>query len=216
MPQATASKRATVLDHPLVAHHLTQLRDQATRAAEFRTLVDSLTSALVHEATADLHTVGTTVTTPVGPAAGAKLAERVGVVPILRAGLGMTEPVLRMLPGAEVWHLGLYRNEETLEPVEYYQKLPPGKPVDVALVIDPMLATGGSATAALAAVERWGAPRIKLLTLISAPEGVARVEAEHPQVQIYTCVIDHHLDERGYIVPGLGDAGDRLFNTLGE
>ncbi len=208
--------QAVVLDHPLVAHHLTLLRDQATRPAEFRALVDSLTSALVLAATTDLRLEAAAVTTPVGPAAGSCLSESIGVVPILRAGLGMTDPVLRMLPGAEVWHLGLYRNEETLEPVEYYQKLPAGKAVEVALVVDPMLATGGSATAALATVRRWGVPRIKLLTLISAPEGIARVEAEHPEVQIYTCVIDQRLDHRGYIVPGLGDAGDRLFNTVGD
>jgi len=208
--------QAVALDHPLVAHHLALLRDQATRPTEFRALADSLTGALVLAATADLQVDAMPVTTPVGPTTGSRLSERVGVVPILRAGLGMTDPVLRMLPEAEVWHLGLYRNEETLEPVEYYQKLPAGKAVEVALVVDPMLATGGSATAALATVRRWGVPRIKLLTLISAPEGIARVEAEHPQVQIYTCAIDQQLDHRGYIVPGLGDAGDRLFNTMGN
>jgi uracil phosphoribosyltransferase len=141
------------------------------------------------------------------------MRQRIGVVPILRAGMGMVDPVLRLLPDAEVWHLGIYRDERTLKPVEYYQKLPEDDPVDLALVVDPMLATGGSAVAALGLVERWGAKRVKLLTIIAAPEGIGVVHEAHPEVPIYTCQVDDHLNEHGYIVPGLGDAGDRIFNT---
>ncbi len=204
------------LDHPLVAHHLAGLRAQETPSAQFRAHADSLTTALVWEATADLPAETAEVTTPVGPAAAARLADRVGIFPILRAGLGMAEPALRLLPDAEVWHLGLYRDEETLEPVEYYRKLPVANPVRVALVVDPMLATGGSATAAIGSIARWGVEKIKLLTLIAAPEGIGRVHQEFPATQIYTCAVDEKLNDKGYIVPGLGDAGDRLYNAAAE
>lgn len=204
------------LEHPLVAHHLAQLREKKTRPLQFRAHADCLTTALVWEATADLPTEPCLIATPVGPATGCRLAPRIGIFPILRAGLGMSGPALELLPEAEVWHLGLYRDEETLQPVEYYRKLPAENPVQVALVVDPMLATGGSATAAIASVERWGVGRVKLLTLIAAPEGVERVHRDFPDTQIYTCAIDEKLNEKGYIVPGLGDAGDRLFNAAAK
>lgn len=202
-----------VIDHPLAAHHLLTLRDASTPPPAFRAALERLTYLLVYEATRDLSTADRTVTTPLGTVAGRAIGGRVGIVPILRAGLGMVEPVLAVLPEAEVWHLGLYRDERTLEPVEYYQKLPASDPVDVALVLDPMLATGGSADAALAVVKRWGVERVKLLCVIAAPEGVARVSERHGDTQLYVIAIDSHLNADGYIVPGLGDAGDRTFNA---
>jgi uracil phosphoribosyltransferase len=144
------------------------------------------------------------------------LAQRVGLVPILRAGLGMVDPILELIPTAEVWHLGLYRDEATARPVEYYSKLPATEPVDVALVIDPMLATGGSATAALAALKRWGVAHTRLLSIIAAREGIQAVQEQFPKTKIYACAIDPELNGRKFIVPGLGDAGDRIFNTLRE
>lgn len=203
----------TVMDHPLVAHHLTALRDEATEPAAFRAALERLTYLLVCEATDDLTLRDRPVTTPMTTTTGRVLAQRIGVVPILRAGLGMVEPVLTVLPGAEVWHLGFYRDERTLQPVEYYQKLPPREAVEVALVVDPMLATGGSAVAALNTVSEWGVGKTKLLAAIAAPEGVRRVQSESPATQIYVCAVDEKLDDQGYIVPGLGDAGDRVFNA---
>ena len=202
-----------VLTHPLVDHHLLTLRDRQTQPAAFRAALHRLSSMLVVEATADLQTRSRRVTTPMAEAEGRRIAQTVGLAPILRAGLGMVDPALDLLPGAQVWHLGFYRDERTLEPVAYYSKLPAGAAVDVALVLDPMLATGGSAAAAIAAVRQWGASRIKLLSILAAPEGVARLQAEAADVPIYTCAVDSHLDDRGYIVPGLGDAGDRVFNA---
>jgi uracil phosphoribosyltransferase len=141
------------------------------------------------------------------------VGQRIGVVPILRAGLGMVDPILNLIPDAEVWHLGFYRDEKTLQPIEYYRKLPQGDPVDVSLVLDPMLATGGSAIAALEAVYAWGVKTVKLLAMIAAPEGVQRVHTQFPDTQLYVCAIDDRLNEHGYILPGLGDAGDRMFNA---
>ena len=201
------------LEHPVVKHHLSRLREADARPPEFRDLVERLTFLVTHRATEDLPTEPVTIRTPLADAAGCRIQQRIGVVPILRAGMGMVDPVLRLLPDAEVWHLGIYRDEQTLKPVEYYQKLPEGDPVDLALVVDPMLATGGSAVAALRLVQRWGAKQVKLLTIIAAPEGIGVVHEAHPEVPIYTCAVDDHLNEHGYIVPGLGDAGDRIFNT---
>jgi len=206
--------QVTTMDHPLVAHHLVKLRDRDTPPEVFRATLERLTYLLVCEATRDLTLVDREVATPLTTTTGQVLAQRIGVVPILRAGLGMVEPVLTVLPGAEVWHLGFYRDESTLEPVEYYQKLPPRDAVDVALVVDPMLATGGSAVAALNTVKKWGVGRIKLLAAIAAPEGIQRLTQAAPNVQIYVCAVDEKLNEHGYIVPGLGDAGDRVFNAL--
>lgn len=206
----------TIVAHPLVATHLTRLRDVTTGPAEFRILVQRLAVLLAYEATKDLRLAAVDVTTPLAVTQGWRLEQRVGLVPILRAGLGMVDPVLELLPCAEVWHLGLYRDEVTAQPVEYYSRLPTSRPVDVALILDPMLATGGSAVSALSALQSWGVPSVKLLSLIAAPEGIREVEARFPLARVYVCAVDQHLNERKFIVPGLGDAGDRSFNTLPE
>ncbi len=202
------------VDHPLIQHHLTHLRDRQTPPAEFRLLVRRLATLLAYEATQDLLLQPAEVQTPLATAPAALLQQRVGLIPILRAGLGMVEPVLDLIPTAEVWHLGLYRDEATAQPIEYYSKLSPSGPVDIGLVLDPMLATGGSAVAALAALERWGVGHAKLLSIIAAEDGIRRVEAHYPQTQIFVCAIDPLLNDQKFIVPGLGDAGDRIFNTL--
>jgi uracil phosphoribosyltransferase len=166
-----------------------------------------------YEALADARVNAIRVQTPLEETDGVKLADRIGLVPILRAGLGMVDAMLELMPTAQVWHLGLFRDERTLQPVEYYNKLPDSATVDVCLILDPMLATGGSATAAIEVLKNWGATRIKLLNLIAAPEGVAAVERAHPDVPVYTAALDRQLNEKGYIMPGLGDAGDRQFGT---
>ncbi len=199
--------------HPLVQHHLSRLRDKATPCAEFRQIVNRLATLLAYEATKDLLLRPVTVETPLVATTCNQLAQRIGIVPILRAGLGMVEPILNLIPDAEVWHLGFYRDEKTLRPVEYYKKLPNHGAVDTALVLDPMLATGGSAVAAVSAVKSWGAKQIKLLSILGAPEGIAAMQHAHPDTAIYLCAKDSHLDHRGFIVPGLGDAGDRTFNA---
>lgn len=199
--------------HPLLQQHLSQLRDVGTPPAEFRALVRRLALILACEATRDLRTRPRPVTTPLARITGHKLADRVGLVPILRAGLGMVDPVLDLIPTAEVWHLGVYRDEATALPVEYYRKIPRTDPVDVALVLDPMLATGGSAVAALAMLRDWGVPRIKLLSLIAARPGLEEVARRFPQTEIFIAALDPELNAHKFIVPGLGDAGDRCFNT---
>jgi uracil phosphoribosyltransferase len=201
------------VNHPLIACHLTRLRDQTTPPAEFRQYVRRLATLLAYEATKDLLLASEEVTTPITRTTGSRLGQRVGLVPILRAGLGMVEPVIDLIPTAEVWHLGLYRDEETAEPVEYYSKLPKQHPVDVALVLDPMLATGGSAVAAMTSLQRWGVKQVKLLSVIAAREGIEAVNTAFPNAQIYVCKIDPELNDQKFIVPGLGDAGDRTFNT---
>ena len=201
------------VDHPLIKRHISQLRDASTPPELFRQLVRRLAVLLAYEATQDLELVPTTVRTPLTDASGSLLGQRVGIVPILRAGLGMVDPILDLIPEAEVWHLGLYRDEETAAPVEYYSKLPLHDPVDVALVVDPMLATGGSALAALTVLQRWGVPRIKILSIIGSQAGIDRVTYKAPEAQILVCAIDAELNDQKFIVPGLGDAGDRTFNT---
>ena len=201
------------VNHPLVQHHLAALRATATEPAEFRALIRRLAVLLAYEATQDLAIRPHTVNTPLTEMEGRRLNQRIGLVPILRAGLGMVDPILDLIPDAEVWHLGLYRDEATAQPVEYYSKLPESSPVEVALVVDPMLATGGSAVSALAALERWRVPQMKLLSIIASPEGIEEVRARHPQTQIFVCAIDECLNQQKFIVPGLGDAGDRTFNT---
>lgn len=203
------------VQHPLIECHMTRLRDANTPPAEVRTHVRRLATLLAYEATQDLAVKQTQVTTPLKTTTGGLLAQRVGLIPILRAGLGMVDPVLDLIPSAEVWHLGLYRDENTAQPVEYYSKLPPGRPVDVALVVDPMLATGGSMLAVLETLQAWGVGQVKLLSIIASEEGIKNVEAEFPDAQIYVCKIDPELNDAKFIVPGLGDAGDRIFNTLG-
>lgn len=199
--------------HPLVQHKMALLRDQTTEPQKFRRLLREIAALIAYEATADLATEGVTVTTPLGQAEGRCLHERVGLVPILRAGLGMLEGVWDLLPAAEVWHIGLQRNERTLEPVEYYRRLPASPTADVYLVLDPMLATGRSATMAVDILKRWGAGRIKFVGVIAATEGIRRLTSTHPDVPLYLAAVDEELNEAGLIVPGLGNAGDRLFGT---
>jgi uracil phosphoribosyltransferase len=199
--------------HPLVRHKLTLLRDMKTEPKKFRELIRELTVLLAYEATTDLTLVDKDVTTPMGQARGAQLADKIGLVPILRAGLGMVEGIWELMPSAEVWHIGLYRDEKTLRPVQYYNKLPISPTVEVCLILDPMLATGGSAVATCDILKRWGAKRIKFVGLIGAPEGIQRLTAAHPDVPIHIATVDERLNDIGYIVPGLGDAGDRQFGT---
>lgn len=202
-----------VSQHPLVKHKLTLLRSTATEHKKFRELIRELAMLLGYEATADLMLSETTVETPMAVAPGHRLQEAVGLVPILRAGLGMVEGIHEMIPGAQVWHLGIYRDEKTLRPVSYYNKLPVEPTVQLCLVLDPMLATGGSAAAAVQVLKEWGVSRIKFVGLIAAPEGIAVLSAAHPDLHIHLAAVDDHLNARGFIVPGLGDAGDRQFGT---
>ncbi len=203
-----------VMDHPLIQHKLSILRDVGTGAKEFRELVKELAMLMAYEATRDFQLVETTVTTPVAEANTYVLAgKKVAVIPILRAGLGMVDGILELIPAAKVGHVGLYRDPETLKPVEYYCKLPGDIGERDILIIDPMLATGGSAAAAVQFLRDKGARSINLLVLVAAPEGIEEVVRSCENVRIYTCCVDSHLNDHGYIVPGLGDAGDRLFGT---
>lgn len=189
------------------------LRSVSTEPKKFRELVRELAMLLCYEATLDLDLVPDTVATPMGTAEGAQLRTKIGLIPVLRAGLGMVDGVLEMIPTAQVWHIGLYRDERTLHPVEYYNKLPTEPTVQLSLVLDPMLATGGSAEATIDILKRWGSVRIKYLGLIAAPEGVERLARSHPDVDVHVAALDERLNDVGYIVPGLGDAGDRQFGT---
>lgn len=199
--------------HPLVKHKLTLLRHTSTEPKKFRQLVRELTLLLTYEATIDLGLKPIAVPTPMGQADGSELVDKIGLVPILRAGLGMVEGIWELMPSAEVWHIGLYRDEETLQPVSYYNKLPTMPTVQVCLVLDPMLATGGSAVATCNILKEWGANRIKFVGLLAAPEGIDALQTAHPDVPIHIAQIDQRLNDMGYIVPGLGDAGDRQFGT---
>ena len=199
--------------HPAVLHKLVILRDEETEPKKFREVVRELSWLLGYEALQDAKTRSRRITTPMEDMEAAELGERIGLIPILRAGLGMVDAMLELMPTAQVWHLGLFRDERTLRPVEYYNKLPDSATVDLCLILDPMLATGGSASAAIDVLKRWGAVRIKLVNLIAAPEGVAAVQAAHPDVEIHCAALDRGLNEKGYIMPGLGDAGDRQFGT---
>jgi uracil phosphoribosyltransferase len=207
-----------VSDHPLVKDKIAELRDVETRPSRFRELVRELSSLLAYETTRDFGVEPRTVRTPLAETQGHQAADVVGLIPILRAGLGMVDGFLELLPRAEVWHLGLYRDEETLRPIEYYNRLPTGRlpdrrAIDICLVLDPMLATGGSAIAAVDVLKRWGDARIKYVGLIASLEGVQALTSAHPDVDIHIAALDDHLNEQGYIVPGLGDAGDRQFAT---
>ncbi|MBL8076572.1 MAG: uracil phosphoribosyltransferase [Anaerolineales bacterium] len=199
--------------HPLVAHKLSRLRDKNTEPKKFRELVQEIAGLLAYEATADLQTTPVEIETPLTKMTAQQLKEKIGLIPILRAGLGMVEGIWELMPSAEVWHIGLYRDEHTLKPVEYYNKLPVDPRVSVCLILDPMLATGGSATATADVLKRWGVTKIKFVGLIGAPEGIKAMQTAHPDIDIYLAAIDDHLNERAYIVPGLGDAGDRQFGT---
>jgi uracil phosphoribosyltransferase len=202
-----------VSKHPLVLHKLTALRDKNTDHRSFRELVRELALLLCYEATADLGLLPKKILTPMGEADGYKADDAIGLVPILRAGLGLVEGVMELLPNVQVWHIGLYRDEKTLRPVQYYNRLPTEPTVQVCMVLDPMLATGGSAVAAVDILKKWGVSRIKYVGLIAAPEGIEHLTKMHPDVPIYVAAIDDHLNEIGFIVPGLGDAGDRQFGT---
>lgn len=199
--------------HPLVAHKLSYLRNEETKPKKFRELIREIGALLAYEATADLQTVPVSVKTPLETTEGAELKENIGLVPILRAGLGMVEGVWGLMPSAEVWHIGLYRDEGTLQPVEYYNKLPVEPTVAVCLVLDPMLATGGSAVATVDILKRWGVKKIKFVAIIAAPQGVENMQKHHPEVPIHLAALDRDLNEHAFILPGLGDAGDRQFGT---
>ena len=200
--------------HPLVKHKIALLRDATTEPKEFRELVGEISQVLFYEATTDLELASVTVRTPLADCPSQVIWQRVGIIPILRAGLGMAEAMLRVLPKACVWHLGLYRDHVTHEPIAYYNKLPPQPNIDVGLLVDPMLATGGSASAAAAILKNWGLKKIKYVGLIAAPEGVTVMQNDHPEIPLYLASLDSHLNDQAYIVPGLGDAGDRQFGTL--
>ena len=202
-----------VSQHPLLQHKMARLRAKETPSPEFRELVSAIARGLFLEATRDLRLTPVTVQTPLTQTTCQQIADRVGLVPVLRAGLGMANAMLEALPEAAVWHLGLYRDHATLKPVTYYNKLPPKPDMDLALVLDPMLATGGSAIAAIDILKKAGTPRITFVGMIAAPEGVAALQAAHPEVPIFLAALDSHLNDVGYIVPGLGDAGDRQFGT---
>ncbi len=207
MAQAQASK------HPMVLHKLTILRDKSTEPRKFRELVSELSALLTYEATADLLTVPKEVETPMGKTTGGEMKDAIGLVPILRAGLGMVDGVWDLIPDAQVWHIGLFRDEKTLQPVQYYSKLPLDPTVGVCIVLDPMLATGGSAAATVTILKDWGVKNIRYIGLLGAPEGIQHLSEQHPDVPIFLGAIDERLNEIGYIVPGLGDAGDRQFGT---
>ncbi len=203
-----------VFNHPLIQHKLTIMRQTTTGPKEFRELLEEISMLMVYEVTRDLPTTDVEIETPLGKTTQKMLAgKKMGIVPILRAGLGMVDGVMRMVPACRIGHIGLYRDPETLEPVEYYCKLPVDAPERELLLLDPMLATGGSASDAITLLKKRGCKHIRLVNLIAAPEGIAKVQADHPDVDIYVAGLDDHLNDHGYIVPGLGDAGDRLFGT---
>ena len=212
---ATQFANLTVLDHPLIQHKLSILRDRETSTRDFKQLVSEIAVLMAYEATKDLATQPVEIETPLERMTGRQVSgKKLTLVPILRAGLGMVDAMLELMPSAEVWHIGLYRDERSLKPVEYYNKLPDAATVQVCLILDPMLATGGSSSATVDILKHWGAARIKQVSLIAAPEGVATLSAAHPDVDIHVAAVDRALNERGYIVPGLGDAGDRQFGTF--
>jgi uracil phosphoribosyltransferase len=208
-----AASNVIVIDHPVIQTKLTELRVKTADHRTFRTLLNQIASLMVYEVTRDWPTEPRTIETPLEQMQGHKLAKKVTLVPILRAGLGMSDGVLRMLPEARLGHLGVYRDETTLEPVSYYQKLPPDIAATEVLLIDPMLATGGSGSAAISFLKKAGVTSMRFVCLVAAPEGIAALHAQHPEVPIYCAAIDRQLNERGYILPGLGDAGDRIFGT---
>ena len=206
-------RNVTVIDHPVVQTKLSELRDKSSDHRKFRSLLNQIASLMIYEVSRDWPTVERVVETPLETMKGKVLSKRVTLVPILRAGLGMSDGVLRILPDARLGHLGVYRDERTLEPVSYYQKLPPDIAQTEVLLIDPMLATGGSGSAAVSFLKKAGVKTMRFICLVAAPEGIAALHAQHPEIQIYCAAIDRQLNEKGYILPGLGDAGDRIFGT---
>jgi uracil phosphoribosyltransferase len=204
----------TVISHPLVRHKLAVLRDSETSKKKFKELVDEIAMLMAYEVTKDLPLAPVEIDTPLERTTEMKLSgKKLTVVPILRAGLGMVEGVIRLIPSARVGHIGLFRDHDTLQPVDYYFKIPPEPEARDFILLDPMLATGGSASAATASLKRSGATRVRFVCLVAAPEGVQRMLDDHPDVHVYTAALDRELNEQGYILPGLGDAGDRLFGT---
>ena len=203
-----------VFDHPLIQHKLSIMRNKDTTTKEFRELLEEISMLMVYEVTRDLPTIDVEIETPLCKTTQKMLAgKKLGIVPILRAGLGMVDGIMNMVPACRIGHIGLYRDPETLEPVEYYCKLPADAEERELILLDPMLATGGSASDAITLIKKRGCKHIRLVNLIAAPEGIAKVQADHPDVDIYVAGLDDHLNDHGYIVPGLGDAGDRLFGT---
>jgi len=212
--EALALPGVHISDHPVVQHKLTALRDVRTGAPEFYRLVKELGALLAYEATADLALETTQIETPLEPTRGYRLAGGIGVIPVLRAGLGLAEGFREVIPEVQVWHLGLRRDERTLKPIEYYNRLPQAIGLQVCFAVDPMLATGGSAIDALNILRRSGVPRLRYVGILAAPYGIVRLREAHPDVPIYVAAVDNVLDDRGYICPGLGDAGDRQFGTM--
>ncbi|MDD6051679.1 MAG: uracil phosphoribosyltransferase [Clostridiales bacterium] len=203
-----------IFDHPLIQHKLTIMRQTSTGPKEFRELLEEISMLMVYEVTRDLPTVDVEIETPICKTTQKMLAgKKLGIVPILRAGLGMVDGIMNLVPACRIGHIGLYRDPQTLEPVEYYCKLPADAEERELLLLDPMLATGGSASDAITLIKKRGCKHIRLVNLIAAPEGIAKVQHDHPDVDIYVAGLDSHLNDHGYIVPGLGDAGDRLFGT---
>jgi len=202
-----------VLEHPLITHKLTQLRQKETGTKDFRHLLNEISGLMAYEISIDLPVKGITVETPVGTCATHEIVKDIVLIPILRAGLGMVDGITNLIPMSKVGHIGLYRNEETLSPVAYYSKVPNNLGDAIVMVLDPMLATGGSASAAISGLKEEGAAVIKLVCIVGTPEGVRKIESHHPDVDIYLAALDEGLNDKGYIVPGLGDAGDRLFGT---
>ena len=202
-----------VLNHPLITHKLTQMRNKNTCTKDFRENLDEIAELMAYEVCRDLPTQPVEIETPIGPCTGYELAKEVVIVPILRAGIGLLDGIRRLVPTAKVGFIGLYRDEETLEPHEYFAKFPKNLDESIVMVVDPMLATGGSAVAAIDMMKQRGAKQIKLVCLVGVPEGVKAVQEAHPDVDIYLAAMDDHLNDVGYIVPGLGDAGDRIFGT---
>jgi len=206
--------KVTVFDHPLIQHKLSIMREKDTSVKEFRELVSEVATLMCYEATRDLPLEEFEIETPVARAKVKRIAgKKLAVVPILRAGLGMVDGMLNLIPNAKVGHIGLYRDPESLLPVKYYCKMPKDIAERDVIIVDPMLATGGSATAAITFIKEYGCKHIKLMSIIGAPEGIKKVQTEHPDVDIYVAAMDDHLNDHGYIVPGLGDAGDRIFGT---
>ena len=208
------NEKVHVLNHPLLQHKLTILRNEETSTKDFRELVSEIAMLMTYEATRDLPLQEVTVKTPVAEGTFQAISgKKMAIVPILRAGLGMVDGVLKMIPAARVGHIGLYRDPQTLEPVKYYCKMPADIANRDVLIVDPMLATGGSASAAITFMKEYGCKHIKLMDILAAPEGIERIQKDHPDIEIYVAAVDSHLNDHGYIVPGLGDAGDRIFGT---
>jgi uracil phosphoribosyltransferase len=203
-----------ILNHPLIEHKLTRLRDKTTNTRDFRYNLNEIGGLMAYEISRDLPLITLSVETPVGKTQARQLEKEVIIIPILRAGLGMVDGIVNLIPDARVGHIGIARNEGTLKPEPYYEKLPVGFENGIIMVVDPMLATGGSASAAITSLKEQGAKSIKLVSIVGAPEGVARIEKDHPDVDIFLASLDEKLNKNGYIVPGLGDAGDRLFGTI--